>query len=482
MSITQRLAETIDRRFHDPEELPVAVDVAPETIRSHLRSRYDFAEARGLEEVFEDADRMLRRWTEHASHPMHFGLFRPNVDEASVVADALVALYDPNLATWDFSPAANEIERHTLAAIAARFGWDPEASAAHFTSGGQEANHSALAVALTHAFPEVGERGVRALPGQPVFYLSEEGHHSFDKVAHSTGLGRASLRMIASGLDLRMNVAALREQIQEDRRAGLAPFLVIGTAGTTNAGVIDPLEDIAEVAEREGLWYHVDAAWGGAAALSDRLRPALAGIDRADSVTCDAHKWISVPVGAGMFFCRHPAAVAATFGTRTPYVPEQREEREYPFVTSMQWSRRFIGLKLFVMFAARGLPQVARRIEHQTEMGDYLRERLRQHGWTILNSTPLPVVCFDHPEFLGRPEPATAIVRRLKESGEAWISKTDLRGRTPTLRACITNFDTRREHVDRLVALLERLRLQDRPRAAAIGSPAGLRSGQHCGG
>lgn len=456
MSVTSQLAETIDRHFERLHDLPVAVRVSPETVRRHLRERYDFATPRPLEEVFADADWMLRTWTEHASHPMHFGLFRPNVDEASVVADALVALYDPNLATWDFSPAANEIERYTLGAIASRFGFDPERAIASFASGGQEANHTAVAVALTHTFPEVGERGLRALPAQPVLYLSEEGHHSVEKVAHSTGLGRQALRTVPAGPELRMDVPTLRAQIERDRRAGLAPFLVIGTAGTTNAGVIDPLEEIADVAAEEGLWYHVDAAWGGAAALSERLRGTLRGIERADSITCDAHKWISVPVGAGMFFCRHPAAVEATFATHAPYVPEQASGRVYPFATSMQWSRRFIGLKLFLMFAARGLPEIARRIEHQAEMGDYLREQLRERGWTLVNDTPLPVICFTHSDLEGDPEAAAAIVRNLMEAQEAWISKTDLRGRVRALRACITNFATQREHVDRLVELLAR--------------------------
>jgi len=458
MGMGEQLIEAIDRRFSGRADLPVAVSVPPDDIRDHLNSHYDFQEPQQLETLFEDADRMLRQWTEHASHPMHFGLFRPNVDEASVIADALVALYDPNLATWDFAPAANEIERHTLAAIAARFGLELESSASHFTSGGQEANHTAVLVALTKHFPTVATCGLRALAAQPVFYVSEEAHHSLDKVAGSTGLGRDAVRWIPAGRDLRMDVEALRKRIDRDRVDGLQPFMVVSTAGTTNAGVIDPLKEIGDVAAQNGLWHHVDAAWGGAAALSDRLRPALAGIESADSITCDAHKWISVPVGAGMFFCRHPDAVGAAFATDTPYVPERTAGRVYPFMTSMQWSRRFIGFKLFLMLAARGLPEVARRIEHQTEMGDYLRASLRERGWIIQNDTPLPVVCFTHDDLQGSREAGDAISRNLRKQGEAWISTTVLRGRHSALRACVTNFSTEREHVDRLVTLLERER------------------------
>jgi glutamate/tyrosine decarboxylase-like PLP-dependent enzyme len=145
-----------------------------------------------------------------------------------------------------------------------------------------------------------------------------------------------------------------------------------------------------------------------------------------------------------------------TFGVDTAYVPERAEGRVYPYISSMQWSRRFMGLKVFMMFAARGLPEIARRIEHQTAMGDLLRERLEGCGWTIVNDTALPVICFTHARIAADPSSAAAVVRRLKESQEAWISKTDLPGRLRVLRACITNFNTQPEHIDRLVGLLER--------------------------
>jgi glutamate/tyrosine decarboxylase-like PLP-dependent enzyme len=252
--------------------------------------------------------------------------------------------------------------------------------------------------------------------------------------------------------DLKMDVAALTEQIARDVKGGFAPFMVVATAGTINAGVIDPLSELADVAEAHDLWYHVDAAWGGAAVMSERLRPVLAGIDRADSITCDAHKLFSVPVGAGMFFCRDQQAIDKTFGTSAAYVPRHAEDgRVYPYVSSMQWSRRFIGLKVFMMFAVRGLDEIARRIEHQSAMGDYLRRRLRAGAWSILNETPLPVISFIHPSLAGREGRMSEIVTDLKTRDVAWISKTVLGGTVPALRASITNFDTQPEDIDLLV-------------------------------
>jgi aromatic-L-amino-acid decarboxylase len=448
----QQVARHVTDHLQRTRDAPVAVRVSPEQIRAHLRDRYAFKESQTLDSIFDDVTAMLWKWTEHGSNPRHFGLFRPGVDPTCVIAETLVAAYDANLATWDFAPGANEIEQHTLTFFMRRFGFDPEVGLAQFTSGGQESNHTAVIVALTHAFPEINRQGLRVLPGSPVCYLSAEGHHSFDKVAHATGLGREALRFVPVDGRLRMDAVALEGQIASDRARGLLPFLVVGTAGTTSAGVIDPLLQLAEVARKHRLWYHVDAAWGGAAVVSDRLQPLLMGIERADSVTCDAHKWLSVPVSAGMFFCRARGSVEEAFGTETAYVPEQAADgRVYPFVTSLQWSRRFVGLKLFMLLATLGQPGVAARLEHQVAMGDALRRRLLEAKFVVLNDTPLPVVCFTHHAIAGDLAAHDRICARLGERQIAWISRTLLGRRTPALRACITHFQSDTSDLDALV-------------------------------
>jgi glutamate/tyrosine decarboxylase-like PLP-dependent enzyme len=445
----------------------LGVAVTPDEIRAHLRARYDFARPVPVDALLADVDDVLARWTEHATHPRHLGLFRPAPDPLCVVADAMAAVHDPNLATWDFAPAANEIERLVLDALAARFGLPPTGGLHHFTSGGQEANHTAVIAALTRAFPAYGAGGLRQLAGSPVCYVSSEAHASLDKVAHATGLGRAALRRVAVDSSLRMSVADLERQIAVDRQAGCIPFLVVGTAGTTAAGAIDPLPELASLAAAERLWFHVDAAWGGAAVLSDRLRPALAGIERADSITCDAHKWLSVTVGAGMIFVRHREAVEQAFGVETAYVPAQaRDGRVYPFTTSLQWSRRFIGLKLFLVLAANGWDRLAARIDHQTRVADRLRELLRERGFAILNETPLPLVCFSHPRL---PDAAAhdQVAERLRVDQAAWISRTLLAGQVPALRACVTSYETELHDVEALVRSIEALL----PRSGQVSAP-----------
>src|SRR6202012_5202131 len=204
-------------------------------------------------------EEMLRNWQVQVTHPRYFGLFNPSVTLASVVADTLVAMYNPQLANWRTSPAGNEMERHTLGFLAERFGL-PENSIATFTSGGTEANLSAVVCALTRAFPDYGEHGLRHLPGQPLLYTTEEAHHGFNKIAHMVGLGRRAVRAIPTDRHLKMNIAALRQQVAEDRNNGFLPFLVVGTGGTTAAGVIDPLVEIGQFCREQDLWFHCDAA------------------------------------------------------------------------------------------------------------------------------------------------------------------------------------------------------------------------------
>src|SRR5260221_10242944 len=159
-----------------------------------------------------------------------------------------------------------------------------------------------------------------------------------------TGLGRAAIRTVLTASDLKMDLADLRTRVAEDRKDGFAPFLVVGTAGTTGAGVIDPLPALARFCAAEDLWFHVDAAWGGAAIISPNLKLHLAGIEAADSITCDAHKWFSVPMGAGMFFCRHPDSVGEAFRAKNAFMPGATDGAVAdPYAMSIQWSRRFIG-------------------------------------------------------------------------------------------------------------------------------------------
>jgi glutamate/tyrosine decarboxylase-like PLP-dependent enzyme len=430
---------------------PILPTVTAQEVRNYLESRYQFNQTLPLEEVIADVEKMLRTWQVQVTHPRYFGLFNPSVTLASVVADTLVAMYNSQLANWRTSPAANEIERHTLGWLSAKFGLPADAIAT-FTSGGSEANLSAVVVALTKAFPEYGEHGLRHLKATPSIYLTSEAHNGYNKIAHMTGLGRRALRIVPTRCDQKMNLKELQRQVAEDRKNGFAPFMVIGTAGTTGTGVIDPLLELGQFCRNEGLWFHVDAAWGGSAILAPTLKHYLAGIEDADSITCDAHKWLSVSMGCGMFFCRHRDTVGEAFRADVTYMPSKQAGPVFdPLTTSAQWSRRFIGLKLFMALAQYGESGYIEMIEHQTCMGDVLRNRLRASGWRIVNSTPFPLVCFTR-EGLDPTEFLAALHKRQI----AWMSAARV-GDTPVVRACITSFKTTEEDIRWVVNEMNRL-------------------------
>ena len=434
---------------------PIYPNVTPSEIRDYLNSRYDFSEPVPLEEAAADVEQMLRRWQVQITHPRYFGLFNPSVTLSSVVADTLAAAYNPQLASWRTSPAANEIERHTLDWLTSRFGL-PSNAIATFTSGGAEANLTAVIAALAHAFPGCGEDGLRSLVASPVIYLSAEAHHSFSKIAQMSGLGRNALRSIPTDAELKMDVAALAAEIEKDRESGLLPLMVVGTAGTTAAGAIDPLQELARVCDEQKMWFHVDAAWGGAAIVSPLLRHHLAGIGKADSITCDAHKWFSVSMACGMFFCRHAETIARAFRAETSYMPGSAGAETFdPYTNSVQWSRRFTGLKLFLSLAERGEAGQAAMIEHQTRLGQLLRESLVVAGWRIVNDTPLPVVCFTRDD-LDLP----AFLAALRKEQIAWMSEVEIKG-SRFVRACITSIKTSEADIHDVVRRITNLLAAD---------------------
>jgi glutamate/tyrosine decarboxylase-like PLP-dependent enzyme len=268
---------------------------------------------------------------------------------------------------------------------------------------------------------------------------------------------------------MRLDVSALARSIRADREAGKKPFLVVGTAGTTATGSIDPLPEIGEVAASEGLWFHVDAAWGGAAAFVPELRGELEGIASADSITFDAHKWLSVPMCGSVLLTRRGGSLENAFAVATAYMPRDAEgvAVEDPYARSMQWSRRFTGLKLFLSLAVAGWSGYEVAIRRMVALGRELRERLEARGWRLVNDTPLPVVCFVD----GRREDGddgtyvASICQTAVRSGRAWISTIDTGGGKRALRACITNFETRAEHLGELVETLEMARRASSPRA-----------------
>jgi len=459
-ALWQALTDVIEAYLTRVEDLPVSPQLDAGRIRAVAES-FDFARPTAPDETLRRFAASLSRDQVHTPHPRYYGLFNPATTTMSIAADALIAAFNPQLAAWSHSPLAAEMELHLVRSLAEKFGWDRDSADGVFTSGGAEANQTAVLAALTHRWPRLGASGLRSLEADPVFYASAESHHSFLKAARACGLGSAALHMVKVDDSLRMKPEAVRAAIAKDRAAGKAPFLLVATAGTTGAGAFDPLPELASVAREHNLWFHVDAAWGGAAALVPELRPHLAAIEQADSITFDAHKFLSVPMGAGLFLTRRLDILTRAFATANAYMPKEAAALAVidAYSHSLQWSRRFTGAKLFLSLAVAGWDGYAAAIRHQTAMGELLRQKLLADEWAIVNRTPLPLVCFTDARSSWSLEQTQAAVNAVVGSGQAWISTIQLGpGRRPALRACITNYRTEPRHLDELVAILHRVR------------------------
>jgi glutamate/tyrosine decarboxylase-like PLP-dependent enzyme len=454
--IWQTIAATTSSYRRDVGELPVTPPLRLKELRGSIDAMQCLEET-AWNDVIEWVDRHMRSDQLHASHPRYFGLFNPAPLPMSIAADALVAAYNPQLAAWSHSPFAVELEHHLIRMFGQRFGYSVDLIDGTFCTGGAEANHTALLCALTKLFPEFGQSGLRAISTQPVIFVTPSAHHSWIKAARACGLGSAAVRMIKVDLEQRMDIEDLVLQISSAGAFGQTPFMVCGTAGSTNAGIIDPLAEIATACEQFGVWFHVDAAWGGAAALVPDLAHWLNGIASSDSITFDTHKFLSIPMGAGLFLTRDCQVLSRCFSVSADYMPRDAADLGViePYVHSLQWSRRFIGLKVFLPLAVAGWKAIEQMIRRQVALGQLLREMLTADGWQCVNSSPLPVVCFvdeNDPEGTRVEQIAASVVL----SGQCWISPTRLG--IPVLRACITNFRTQESDLRILIKNLAEAR------------------------
>jgi glutamate/tyrosine decarboxylase-like PLP-dependent enzyme len=451
----ERISESLTQLLESARERVARGSVMPSLDRQSLRAAlrgFDFESPVPLPDLLRWTIEQLETGVVHMTHPRYFGLFNPAPTFPAECADRIAGSFNPQLASSGSSPAPVEIEAHVIRAIAARAGL-AEGAAGHFTTSGSEANYTALVCALTRAEPRFAHAGAQAFAGPVVMYTSRECQPAWFKIVHQAGVGRAALRLVETDGLGRMDVGALAAMLALDRAAGKVPVLIAATAGTTSGGMIDPLVECAELAQREHLWYHVDAAWGGAALVSERLRGLLAGIERADSLTIDAHKWFATTMACGMFLTAHPAVLSESFRVTTDFMPSSVATLD-PYLNTVHWSRRFMGLRLFLALAAAGWSGYALHVERAASLIACIRERLLAHGWSVLNDSHLAVLCVTAPAGSASPR---EIVRRVLASGRAWVAATTFAGRE-VVRICATHGESTLRDAEELVAALEAAR------------------------
>ncbi len=424
-----------------------------------------------LPDLGDDAEKVLgelcTELTEKGFHvpaANYFGLMNPTPTYMAVMAEALVAALNPQLASLARSQLASKIEKETVRWLGERVGW-AEAFDGTFTSGGNEANFSALAMALASHFPDYVEDGLPSIGAKPVFYASSESHHSLDKSAGLLGLGRKAARRVAVNERVQLDPARLEQLIVADKAAGFTPFCVVATAGTTNSGAIDDIVALADVAKRHGLWLHLDGAYGAAAIFSNQHRDLVRGIELVDSITLDPHKWLAMPFAAGVVLTRRPELLQQTFGVTTPYMPKVAAgpPGTQPaiidnFQVSAQWSRRMNSLKLWLTLRVHGRQAYEELIDRQMKLAAFFANWVRSsEHFELAAPQVLPIINLR----LKRPGAQEAEIRQANEAivqdvtrdGKRWISNTVVNGRS-VIRMMVISYLTGHPHLENLIIAL----------------------------
>ncbi|MEP6920861.1 MAG: pyridoxal-dependent decarboxylase [bacterium] len=432
-------------------------------------------EGQPLEELLTDC-RTILKGSRHNGHPRCFGYVASPGTAAGAYADLLASTLNANVTSWRSTPSATEIERTVVRWLGSMIGFSENAQGL-LTSGGSMANMTALLIAQrTRSEGDIAHRGLWNTRSPMTIYASDEIHMSIPKAADILGFGREQVRTVPADHRSRMNVSLLRERVQKDLRDGLTPFCVVGSSGTVSTGAVDPLSEIADLAEEFGLWFHVDGAYGAPGSLDESKRSLFKGIERADSVSLDAHKWLYVPMDAGCLLFRDAAAARAAFSANeADYIKVHEADADEAFAFwdyGMELSRRFRALKIWMTLRYYGVRRLAEAISDDNSLAAYLAERVTEaEDFELLAPVELSICCFRYvpanlkarldamseaerePLEVEVDELNTRLMQLVQRGGQAYVSNANIRGRF-ALRACITNFRTTRADIDRTLEII----------------------------
>ncbi len=418
-----------------------------------------------LEEILAACARVVMPGSRRNGHPGFFGYVSSSVDPVGVAADAIASALNQNLPAWRSAPVAVQMERTVVGWLSEAVGFGSPNG--YLTSGGSMANFSALATALRNAEMQAGCGRERVC-----VYLTSQTHFSLKKAAMVLGVGEDRVRLVAVDERYRMVAGELVRMIERDRAAGLAPACVCLSAGTTNTGAIDPIEEIVEAvgtggdAGGEAVWVHVDGAYGAPAAMLPAYAVLRDAFARVDSLSLDPHKWLFAPLDCGCLLVRDDARMVEAMSVHADYTAvsnTEDDERYAYFDRALETSRRFRALKVWMILKARGVDAIAERIAENIELREYLDERIAQEARLEGLGSGLSVSCFRYVPGGAREGAESqrldegsleSLNRRILEAvvarGDLFMSPTVLGGWF-TLRACIVNFRTRAADIDRLV-------------------------------
>jgi aromatic-L-amino-acid/L-tryptophan decarboxylase len=454
-----RVVAWIARYFEHPEAYRVMPGVRPGQVVAALPEQPPET-GEPFERIFADFERIVVPATTHWNHPRFFAYFATSAAPAAIAAEALAATLDVKAMLWRTSPAATELEEVTMRWLGALLGVPPPWTGIIYDTA-SIAGFTALAAAretLNLAIREEGMTG-RSLPALRV-YVTAETHSHVEKAAIALGIGQRNVVRVPLDAEFRMRPDALRDCIAEDRRAGKLPLAIVATVGTTSTTSVDPVLAIAEVAREFGIWLHVDAAYAGIAAILPELRSLLDGVEMADSLVVNPHKWMFVPMDCSALFVKDESVVRRAFSLVPEYLTTPESDAVNYMDYGLQLGRRFRALKLWFVLrrlGARGIREKLRgHIALAREFAGWVRD---EPAWEVLAPHPLSVVCFRYAP-AGLDEAAlealnAALMHAVNATGEMFISHTRI-GSRYSLRLAIGNLRTQRSDVEQAWSLLKR--------------------------
>lgn len=453
------IVDWIANYFEHIEDLPVLAQIEPGDLKSQLpTSPPDQGEP--MKAILADVDRLIVPALTHWSHPSFFAYFATSTSAPGIFGELLSAAFDVKSMLWRTSPASTELEEVTLDWLRQMLGLDAGMIGFIYDTASVSSMH-AIAAAREGVELRIREEGMSGRQDLPLLrcYASEQAHSSIDKGIITLGLGQRSLRKIPTDLQFRMDPKALATAIEEDKRNGMLPFCVVATVGTTSTSSIDPVPTLADICEQHAVWLHVDAAYGGSAAIVPEMRNILDGCRRADSLVLNPHKWLFTPFDLSVLYCRHLDLLRRAFSLVPEYLrtPEQEKVRSGSDY-GVQLGRRFRSLKLWMIIRYFGHEGLAARIREHCRLAKLFASWVEASpDWELLAPVPFALVCFRARPQVAAPESIDelneAIMHRVNATGKAFLSHTKLNDQL-TLRLSIGNIRTTERHVKQVWDLL----------------------------
>jgi glutamate/tyrosine decarboxylase-like PLP-dependent enzyme len=464
-----KLVDRIARMLEEMPRGPVTRAAEPVAMQALLGRGPLPEHGTAPDRLLEEAAELVMGNSLFNGHPRFFGFITSSAAPLGALADMLAAAVNPNVGAWILSPMASEIERQTVRWIAELLGY-PANAGGILVSGGNMANLVGFWVGRRVKTPwDLRTTGFDETARPLRVYASRETHTWIQKAADLSGLGTNAIRWIETDNELRMDARALRRQIAQDKAAGDLPLLVVGTAGSVSTGAIDELQELREICDTEGLWFHVDGAYGAPAAALPESPADLHALRSADSLAIDPHKWLYAPLEAGCALVRDAQALRDTFSWHPPYYPEEQASADdapiFYHEYGPQNSRGFRALKVWLGLRQAGRAGCVQMIRDDIALARLLFERARAEpelepftlGLSIATFRYIPPGVTPGPENRERLDQLNRdILDRMQAEGEAFVSNAIVRD-CFVLRACIVNFRTTQQDIDALVRLVIRL-------------------------